>query len=218
MNFILKNWVKISLPIGLLIIIGTFLFWNDLQYLQALSLLNLGVIFLHFYEEFLFPGGFPKFANTLFAPKDSTPDIADRYPLNNMSALWTNWGTALFFYLPAVLFPDAIWFGLAPMIFGGVAQVIIHGIVNNKILKTWYNSGLASSVLGHLPLMILYILHIEEQHLATAWDYVIGVLLMVAWYVVVIRILIAKLWESKTSPYPFSQKEMDRFDALYGKR
>ncbi len=218
MKFILKHWHTISLFAGIYIIAGTLDFWDSLTYLQVLSLLNLGVIFLHFYEEFGFPGGFPKFANTLFNPKDSTPDLADRYPLNAMSALWINWGTALFLYLPPVLFPDVIGLGLAPMLFGGVAQVIVHGIVNNKILKTWYNSGLATSVLGHLPLLILYIQHIENQNLATIWDYVIGMILMIVWYVIVIRILIPKLWESKNSPYPFSKEVMDKFDKLYKRK
>lgn len=210
MRFILKNWHTISLFAGIYTIAGTLDFWDSLTYLQVLSLLNLGVIFLHFYEEFGFPGGFPKFANTLFNPKDSTPDLADRYPLNAMSALWINWGTALFLYLPPVLFPDVIGLGLAPMLFGGVAQVIVHGIVNNKILKTWYNSGLVTSVWGHLPLLILYIQHIESQNLVTLWDYAIGMILMVVWCVVVIRIVIPKLWESKNSPYPFSKETMDK--------
>lgn len=128
--------------IGVVIIVFTVLTWSHWHYLQALALLNLAVIFLHFYEEFELQGGFPKFANTLFVPKDSTPDIADCYPLKNMSALWTSWRTAIVMYLIPVFFPDVIWLGLVPMIFGGVAQLLIHGIANNVMLKTWYNAGL----------------------------------------------------------------------------
>lgn len=73
-------------------------------------------------------------------------------------------------------------------------------------------------VLGFLPLMILYILHIEEYSEIAWWNYILGIVLAIGWYVVFVRLFVAKPWESKTSPYPFSQEEMDRFDALYGKR
>lgn len=104
------------------------------------------------------------------------------------------------------------------MLFGGVAQLIVHGIVNNKMLNTWYNSGLFVVVFGHLPLMVAYIAYIERHGLAAWWDYVIAVVLMVAWYVGVIRILIPKLWERKDSPYPFAPALMEKFGKLYGKR
>ncbi|WP_051977439.1 HXXEE domain-containing protein [Necropsobacter rosorum] len=218
MKFLLNNWVNLSGVIGVAILGFTFATWHDWHVLQIIALLNLAVIFFHFFEEFGFPGGFPKFANTIFAPKDSTPDIADRYPLNNMSALWINWGTALVMYLPPVIFYDQIWLGLVGIIFGGVAQVIIHGIVNNNMLKTKYNSGLASSLLGHFPLMIAYIYVIETQNLVVWWEYVLAVFLMIAWYVGVIRILIPKLWEDKNSPYAFAPYQMEKFDRFYGEK
>ncbi|WP_048736409.1 HXXEE domain-containing protein [Necropsobacter massiliensis] len=213
MHFLLKNWYKISLPIGLLIMLFTALTWQHWHFLQALALLNLGVIFLHFFEEFGFPGGFPKFANTMFAMKNSPQP--DRYPLNQMSALWINYGTAIFMYLTPVFFPNQIWFGLMPILFGGVAQLLIHGVVNNVMLKTYYNSGLATTLFGHLPIMTAYIYYIEINHLAHWYDYAIGAALMVAWYVGVVRILIPKIWQRLDSPYPFIKEEMNRFDTLY---
>lgn len=215
MRFLLKNWVTLSAVIGGLIVLFTLLTWQDWSLLQILAWLNLAVIFFHFFEEFTWPGGFPKFANTLFAAKDSTPEIADRYPLNNMSALWINWGTAIFMYLPPIFFPHLIWLGLIPMIFGGVAQLIMHAIVNNKMLKSYYNAGLATTLCGHFPLLVIYVYEIEKHHLATWLDYVIAVFLMVVWYVGVIRILIPKIWEDKHSPYAFTSAQMAKFDKLY---
>ncbi len=212
-DFILKHWVKMSLWMGLAILAGTLATWSHWHYLQALALLNLGVIFLHFYEEFEFPGGFPKFCNTMFAMKNSP--APDRYPLNQMSALWTNWGTAVVMYLVPVFFPEQIWLGLVPMIFGGVAQLLVHGIVNNVMLKTWYSSGLFVVVFGHLPLMVAYIHYIETHNLASVWDYVVAVVLMVLWYGVVLRVIVPKIWQRVDSPYVFSQQQMDRFDKVY---
>ena len=215
MNFILKHWVKLSAVLGVAVLAFTLMTWLHWHYLQALALLNLAVIFFHFFEEFELPGGFPKFSNTLFAPKDSMLEIADHYPLNNMSALWINWGTAIVMYLTPVFFPDVIWLGLIPMIFGGVAQLLVHGIANNVMLKTWYNSGLFVVVFGHLPLMIAYILYIETHNLAVWTDYVIATVLMVVWYVGVIRVAIPTLWEDKNSPYSFTPEQMRKFDTLY---
>ncbi|WP_373101120.1 MULTISPECIES: HXXEE domain-containing protein [Pasteurellaceae] len=151
----------------------------------------------------------------LVVQNDSTPDIADRYPLNNMSALWTNWGTTLFMYLPPIIFPNTIWLGLVPMIFGGVAQLLIHGIVNKKMLKSRYNAGLATTLFGHFPLFVAYVYHIEVHQLVIWWEYLLAAVLIVAWYVGVIRIVIPKLWEDKNSPYPFNPAQMAKFDRLY---
>ena len=57
--------------------------------------------------------------------------------------------------------------------------------------------------------------YIETHNLAVWTDYVIATVLMVAWYVGVIRMIIPKLWEDKNSPYPFSTTQMAKFDKLY---
>ena len=209
MKFLLRHFYNLSVPIGVIIIIGTIIFWQDINALQRLALINLAVINFHFFEEFGYPGGFPKFANTMFAYKNSPRP--DRFPLNQMSAFLTNWGTALVLYIPPIIFPNEIWFGLAPILFGGLAQLIVHAIVNNKMLGTYYNAGLATVVFGHLPIAIIYIIYIHTHNLVSFWDYVIGVVIMVLWYVVGIRILINKGFESMNSSYPFAPEEMAKF-------
>lgn len=209
MKFLLRHFYNISVFIGILLIIFTLIFWEQLDVLQRLAMLNLAVLNFHFFEEFGFPGGFPKFANTMFAYKNSPKP--ERFPLNQMSAFLTNWGTALVLYVPPIFFPNAIWFNLASIIFGGVAQLIMHGIVNNKMLGRYYNAGLLSVVLGHLPITIIYLYYIHVHDLVTISDYIIGIIIMILWYVVGIRIIITKSFENMNSPYPFSIEEMNRF-------
>lgn len=209
MKFLLRHFYNISVIIGIFIIIGTIIFWQDLNTLQRLSLFNLAILNFHFFEEFGYPGGFPKFANTMFAYKNSPRP--DRFPLNQMSAFLTNWGTAVVLYIPPIIFPDAIWFGLAPILFGGLAQLIGHGIVNNKMLGTYYNAGLATVVFGHFPIALIYIIYIHSHNLVSFWDYIIAIIIMILWYVVGIRIFITKGFESKNSPYPFAPEEMSKF-------
>ncbi|PZP43187.1 MAG: HXXEE domain-containing protein [Pseudopedobacter saltans] len=214
MKYLLRNFYNISFFIGIAIIAYTIFDWNNSHYLSSLALLNLAVINLHFFEEFGFPGGFPYFANMMFGYKNSP--APDRFPLNQLSAFLTNWGTAVVMYLLPIFFPKKIWLGLMPIIFG-LIQVLVHGIINNKMLKTWYNGGLATALLGHLPIGILYIKYLNKNHLATTWDYLTALILVIIWYVVGIRIIINKSFESETSPYPFAPEEMARFEHFYGK-
>lgn len=209
MKFLLRHFYNISLGIGIISIICTIIFWHDMSFLQRLSLLNFAVINFHFFEEFGFPGGFPAYANTMFAYKNSP--APDRYPLNQLSALLINWGTAIVLYLPPILFPDVIWFGLAPILFGGIAQLLIHGIYNNILLKRFYNSGLAAVLFGHVPILIIYIYYITVNNLASGFDYLIGTAIMVSWYIIGVRIIITKSLEDMNSPYPFDEVEMKKF-------
>lgn len=212
MKYLLCNYYNLSVPIGIAILLFTFIDWNNLNYLSAFSLLNLAALNFHFFEEFGFPGGFPYFANTMFAMKNSPRP--DRYPINQMVCFLTNWGTALVLYVPPIFFPDKIWLGLAPVIFG-LLQIVGHGIMNNIMLKTWYNGGLAAALFGHLPVGIFYIKYIVENNLATSWDWAIGTAIVPIWYILGVRILIAKTLKDINSPYPFDKVEMDKFHTAY---
>lgn len=209
MKFLLKNWYNINGIVGIITIIAAAIFWNEMHFLQGLDILNFGVLNLHVFEEFRFPGGFPMFANTMFAMKNSPRP--NRYPLNRMSALLTNWVTAFVLYVPPIIWPNAVWFGLAPILFGGAAQLLMHGIYNNILLKRFYNAGLCAVVFGHVPIMIVYIHYIITHNMVTVSDWIWGIVIMSVWYVVGVRIIINKTFEDIDSPYPFSDEEMRRF-------
>lgn len=211
MKFLLKNWYNINGVVGILTIIVAVTLWDDMSLLQGLAVLNFGVLNLHIFEEFRLPGGFPMFANTMFAMKDSPRP--DRYPLNRMSALLTNWMTLLVLYVPPMIWPDAVWFGLAPILFGGAAQLLMHGIYNNILLKRFYNAGLCAVLFGHVPIMAVYIHYIVTHQMVNAGDWISGVLIMTVWYVVGVRLVINKAFENIDSPYPFDETEMKRFKA-----
>jgi hypothetical protein len=211
MKFLRRHWYEVSVGIALVIFACLALFWNNLSVLQRLSLANLGVIFLHFFEEFGFPGGFPKLANAVLYPSADAP--ADRYPLNQNSVMIGNWIFAILFYIPPIFFPNLIWLGLMPILFGAVGQSISHLIVNNIAMRTWYNGGLATTVFGHIPIVVLYVTYVQQRGLATVWDYVIAVIYAVAAYALFFRRLIFALGD-KNSPYPFDGVEMRRFDRL----
>jgi hypothetical protein len=135
----------------------------------------------------------------------------DRYLLNQNSAAFINitaWG----FYLLPVLFPGAIWLGLGQVLFGLVGQVIFHGIVANRKLKSWYNPGLAAVMLGHVPLGIWYIVEITDQGLVHWWDWIFAALCVGFFTGFIMNVIGFRLLASKTSPYPFALEEMERND------
>jgi hypothetical protein len=216
LRWFLRHWYDVSLVIGIVILVVAASIGDRLSVLQRLSLANLGVIFLHFFEEFGFPGGFGKFANTLLNKGDGSS--IDRHPLSQLSAMLGNWSFALLFYVPPIVFPDVMILGTMPMLFGAIGQMFAHGILNNVMLAKaglcWgYNSGLATALFGHVPLAIAFYRAADN---ATPSDWALGFAYAVFAYLVVFRTIIMGGLEDKKSPFPFDATEMARFDRQYG--
>ena len=58
MKFLLRHFYNISIFIGIITILLTIVFWQDLVVLQRLALLNLAILNFHFFEEFGFQVAF----------------------------------------------------------------------------------------------------------------------------------------------------------------
>jgi hypothetical protein len=206
-NFIRRHWYDIGL--GLALIALTWLVFVRIEELQLILLLNLVVLFLHQYEEYHWPGGFPWIFNEVARRGSDGP--ADRYPLNQNSVAFINIMAWPFYLIPA-LFPDMIWLGLGQVLFGLVGQVIFHGIVANFKLQTWYNPGLAAVMLGHVPLGIWYLAEVMGRGVVQRWDWVFAILYIGAFIGIVMQLIGFRLLASASSPYPFAPEELERFD------
>jgi Protein of unknown function with HXXEE motif len=123
-----------------------------------------------------------------------------------------NWLFAILFYLPPIFFPNIIWLGLMPVLFGAVFQVAAHGIFTNLKLRRLYNAGLATALLGHVPVGVCYIYYVQHNGLASRWDWLIAVLYVAFAYAIVFRMIIMNRLADENSPYPFDEAEMRRFD------
>lgn len=207
MNFFRRHWYNIGGLVAILSIIYLFFQWNNLVILQRLLLLNFIGLLIHQFEEYGFPGGEPAIMNMVLQPS-STPN---RYPLNQNSAMITNVVIVYIMYLIPVFFPNVIWLGVAPMLFG-MAQFIVHGIATNKKLKSFYNPGLGAVVLFHIPIGIYYIYHIQSTGIASGWDWVIGVVYMFLTAFIVVNKMTYSWLADKNSPYIFTKEEMTRFN------
>ena len=209
MNYVRRNWYILGLLPGTLVTAWLAWGWNDITWVQKLLALNFIVLMLHEFEEYYWPGGFPWICNEVLMPKAGGPP--DRYVLNRNNAAFVNL-LAWVFYLVPVFFPKFIWLGLGQILFGLIGQVIEHGVIINRKLKTLYNPGLVAVVLGHVPLGILYLMEVVGQGAAQWWDLLFGVLYLGFFSGVIMQRIAFGPLASPTSPYPFSAEEMNRND------
>ncbi|KAL4801805.1 hypothetical protein BDV18DRAFT_148205 [Aspergillus unguis] len=204
-DFVLHHWYDL----------GVISFFLSLRYLarnqttlttaQKLLLANFMAVLVHQFEEYRFPGGFPPAMNLGV----HSSDRPDRYPLSSMSAFWTNVVATYGFYLPPIFYPDQIWAGLGPVLFG-FGQIFIHGINLNMKLGSFYNPGLGSTILMHVPLGYYYIRHTTSTGQLTGQQWVLGIAYCFAFlYASLIKSTFGWLVDYN-SPYPFSPAEMQR--------
>ena len=206
MNFLRKNWYYLGgvLCLALAVVVG---FWgNHIAPLRNILLLSFMALLVHQFEEYAYPGGFPPVFNIGWQREKEAPD---RYPLNRMSCLCVNVLAAYPFYLFPV-FPNLIWLGLAQILFGVVGQLIAHGIVINLKLHSFYNPGLVSVLLLHVPIGVYYIRYVYAHGLIQPWDWVAGIACTVLAALLVVGLPVW-LFLDKNSPYPFDPQEMARF-------
>lgn len=204
MKFLRRNWYSIGLIIGMITAVILVFVWKDISVIQRLLLLNFIVMTVHQFEEFGFPGGMP----ILFNVEVKKSEQPDRYPQNANSVMIGNMLTVYCFYLLPVFFSNQIWFGLGGVLIG-LTQTPVHlGVA--KMLKNAYAPGNFALIFGHIPIGIYFIYYGIMNHLIGAWDWILGVIVMLFVLGFLVAALGYKILADKNSPYPFSEKEMTR--------
>lgn len=207
LEFYRHNWYYIGafLFFALSFFMG---FWgsNNLSRIQVILTFSFMAMLVHQFEEYAYPGGFPRISNgAVFGGKN----YSDRYPLNANQCMISNVFLTYPFYVLAILFPNIIWLGLASVGLG-IFQIFGHGIATPIRLRSLYNPGLATTVLLFFPIGIYYIWYVTTDHLANTGDFVFGII-GTAMAAVVLFLLPIMLLRSKESKYPFTEAEMNRF-------
>ena len=134
--------------------------WGDrLVPTQRLMSVFFMLLLLHEFEEYVLPGGFPAAMNIgLMGEKTDF----GKYPLNELSAFIVNVVLAYHLYICGFIFHDVLWLGIFIAYFT-MAQVVIHCIVINRKLSTWYSPGCASALFALVPFAIYYLCYIAEH-------------------------------------------------------
>ncbi|MEM9324369.1 MAG: HXXEE domain-containing protein [Bacteroidota bacterium] len=172
MDFLRKHWYDVA---GLLAILSAIYLWysfSDLTSYGVIMWLSLISLFLHQLEEYRVVGTFPGMANKVLF-RSSQPD---RYPLNSHTALLVNVVTGWLTYGLAVFFGEVtVWLGIATMIISA-GNFLAHTFLFNIRGKTFFNAGMATSILFFLPVVIYFFVHLSrDTALASPVDWWIGV-------------------------------------------
>lgn len=209
MKFYVYNWYKFTIILFIILSFITVLWGNTiLSSLQIILMYSLLALFVHQFEEYVFPGGGPAVINK---GNFGESKYYRSYPGNMLSSMIVN-NSAWLVYTAAIIFPKTIWLGLGTMFFN-LFQLIGHGIKMNIGMKAWYNQGLASTVFLLVPISVYYMFFINNNRLATSTDYVLGI---VAFFLTMLltTILPVQLLKNKNTRYVIPEWQVKRMNAV----
>lgn len=207
MNFFRKHWYDLGAVLAVITAIGLYVNRHSLTNYQWLMWCSLISLFLHQLEEYRIVGTFPGMVNKVMFRSE----IPDRYPLNNNTALYVNvfvgWTG---YFLAAILAEKAIWLGIATLLVSA-GNIIAHTVVFNWKGKTVYNAGLATSWLFFAPCLFFFVKIVQNDHLITILDLLIGIPLGIVLNVIGILKMIT-WFADRNTPYVFEQRNLLRRD------
>ena len=111
---------------------------GDWDVRQRFILASVVVLFLHFFEEFGFPGGFPWMG--LHVERGTVDVDSKSRDLNQLNSLIGNWWFIVAVYLAALLLPDLRFLTVALGVMA-VLEVCMHAIGFNVGVRSFYNPG-----------------------------------------------------------------------------
>jgi hypothetical protein len=203
-----KYWYRVG-GIILVIMIGWLLIVRpQLDTLQLMMMLNLMALFTHQLEEYQLPGGAPMVINRVVYDETKQPD---RYPGNELSIMIVN-VSAWVIYVIAIAMPTIIWLDTG-VIFFSLFQILGHCLEMNFKLKTWYNPGMATTLLLFLPLGWHYLAYITTHQLLSASGWLMAFITLVACIMLTIILPVQGL-KNRNTPYPIDAWQVQRFEQI----
>lgn len=206
MKKVINNWYIISVVLAILtVFIIIFGNWN---FTQMIILGLIVCLFLHFYEEFGFPGGFPYMGVKVLLGKDELDQ--KKWNANNLNSIFGNWGFLLLVYFLPLFLPGVRFLTLAAIIFSFL-ELFMHLVLFNVRLKSFYNPGLITAVFGMTPLAIIYFIGISGSVHYYWYEYLFALLWCIAVFVFCFR---SPLYWSlgKKDGYPFTLQSAFGFE------
>lgn len=178
-----NNWHNVSLGLAAVAALLA-VFSGDMT--QKMILAATAVMFLHFFEEFGFPGGFPLMGMRVLM--NSRERDSSKWNCNNLNSMFGNWEFCFLVYGLALIFPSVRFLTLSAMLFL-FAEILMHLVLFNFKLKRIYNPGMLTGVLGFSPIAYYYFTNVFDKNFFAPYDYILAV----AWFALV-------FWFSFRSP------------------
>ncbi len=205
-NAWLSIWLYVISAIGLALLVCMVVLWDRWTPLDIVYILTVVVLVLHVLEEWWLPGGFHYGYNM-----NMKSDMPDRYPMNRLSDMLTNLIPILAGCVILIIgVPMVVHVALALF---AVAEVVVHTVMGEQVKKllshngksTIYNPGLGTSLLGFLPVAVVYLLLFIFVSSPTIWQVLIGlgVTIVAAGSCTV---GIETLFKNKNTNYPYLSK------------
>lgn len=209
-----KLWLKMWLYVIIILstILGTYLIINfkNLDFMTIGVILSIISLTLHVFEEWKFPGGF----FYMYNKKNDKEKInrLDRYPMNQLTDMITNFVPILFGFVTVFININHI-FSLM-WLFLAVMEVFIHTKIGIGLKhgykeygkKTIYNPGLFTSWFCFLPSAIIIIYSFFRIEMPSIIDFILAIILTLVMSFLVINLTENKLKDTN-SPYYFSWGE-----------
>lgn len=208
MDHLRKHWYQYG---GLgLVLIGGWLLIARPQFapLQLMMILNLLALLAHQFEEYQLPGGAPMVINRVVYDETKQPD---RYPGNAWSIMLVNL-SAWVIYVIAIAIPQVVWFGMGVMLFS-LFQILGHCFEMNIKLKTWYNPGMATTLLLFLPLGWYDITYVVANNLLNLGGWLAAVGMLIACIGLTILLPVQGL-KNRSTKYPIDSWQVHRFEQV----
>lgn len=179
MKKIVNNWFNISVYLsGATALLAILL---PIGIVQKLLLASISILFLHFFEEFGWPGGFPWMGVKLLLGSDEMD--SSKWNCNNLSSMFGNWTFLVMVYLLPVFLPGVRFLTIGALMFN-FAELLMHLVLFNVRLKKIYNAGMITAVFGLAPISIYYFFFVFNSAAFIWYDYVIAVLyfIIIFWF------------------------------------
>lgn len=175
MKKLINIWHYISVYLaGLTALIALFM---PVTEVQKCLLASIAILFLHFFEEFGYPGGFPLMGMKVMMGSDEMD--YRKWDCNNLNSMFGNWGFLVLLYILPLFLPDARFLTLSAMMFL-FAEVFMHLILFPVALKTFYNAGIITAVCGLGFIGCYYFTRVFDASMYVWYDYVLAVVWFVA--------------------------------------
>lgn len=171
LNFFKAKWFDIGLVLSFIIIKGILMHLNKMSYVSLSLWMAFAALLLHQTEEYHWPGSFQSWINKIFY-KNQRPVNYKNYDTSafivNVGVEWSS------FMLAAWLAEDALWLGMAIMVFC-FGNFIKHTFYYNSKAHTRYNPGMITSILFLLPVSVFFGWAVITEDVGTPVDYIVGI-------------------------------------------
>lgn len=170
---------------------------------RALAVMNSMTMSAHQYEEYVDPGYMAGETNRAFFHSEHP----ENWPLNAQGLMCANWGFSAL-YVPPILAPTVKWLALPPALLG-IFQSLAHGVLVPLRTRKWYNPGVLTATLLHVPIGIASIRAVRAQGKITRGDWIKSMIVLGVFFAIGV-ITPNALYADRNSPYPLSEQQLGR--------